>query len=425
MTKFLTSTAIVLAAGLAAGPAAAQYMAPPPPPPQTMPRVNQDSAEPAKTAATEGKITVSSKASKAIGELQTAVRAKDFANVPAKVAAAEAVAQTKDDKYAIGLMQREAAMAANDNVALASATERLANSGFLDSAKVTALYLDLGAHQFNAKQYAQAVASFQRASALSPNDPQALELLAQGMNAAGQKAEAGAVYQRLIQARLSAGQKPAEDMYKQAVGIAYGARSPNSVELARQWVAAYPSADSWSNALAVYRNLDNPDPSSLIDILRLARITDAMKGTGDFHAYAYEAANEANYGEAKSLIAEGIASGKIKASDPIIQEIQGVLKSKPTPTAADLATAEKGASVPTAFLRVGDRYYGAGNFAKAADLYRQAMAKGVDKNLANLRIGEALARSGDKAGATAAFNAVTGPLADVAKFWMLYVQRQA
>jgi hypothetical protein len=37
----------------------------------------------------------------------------------------------------------------------------------------------------------------------------------------------------------------------------------------------------------------------------------------------------------------------------------------------------------------------------------------------------ALARQGDKAGATAAFNAVTGPRADVAKFWLAYVNAKA
>ena len=95
------------------------------------------------------------------------------------------------------------------------------------------------------------------------------------------------------------------------------------------------------------------------------------------------------------------------------------------PTEAELAAAEKGAAIPSAYLRVGDRYYGAGNYAKAAALYRQALAKGADANTSNLRLGEALARSGDKAGATAALNAVTGPQADIAKLWLLYAQRPA
>jgi tetratricopeptide (TPR) repeat protein len=95
------------------------------------------------------------------------------------------------------------------------------------------------------------------------------------------------------------------------------------------------------------------------------------------------------------------------------------------PTAASLAAAEKGASIPNAFIRVGDRYYAAGDYAKAASLYRQALAKGADSSLANLRIGEALARSGDKAGATAALTSVGGARSDLAKFWLVYVQTHA
>jgi hypothetical protein len=54
-----------------------------------------------------------------------------------------------------------------------------------------------------------------------------------------------------------------------------------------------------------------------------------------------------------------------------------------------------------------------------------AMGKSADPNVANLHLGMALARGGDKPGATAALNAVTGPLADVAKFWLLYLQTRA
>jgi hypothetical protein len=423
--KFIGTSAIVLVAALTAAPAAAQmgqYSAPPPPP-QTMPRTPQPEAQ--ASTAPEPQIKVSSKALKAISELQAAVKANDVANIPAKAAAAQAVAQTKEDRYVIAQLQLQAAMAAKDNNAVAAAANAIAASGYVDAQKTAGLYTAVGAQFYNAKQYPQAQAAFEKAIAAQPQAIEPQKLLAEALNAQGRKAEGAAALQKAMQLSAAAGQKPEEALYKRAVGMAYDVKSANAVELSRQWVAAYPSQESWRNAFAIYRNLDNPDPASLLDLLRLARATDALQGTGDYHAYAYEAANEANYGEAKSLIAEGIASGKIKATDPIIQEIQGVLRSKSTPTAAELATAEKGAREPTAFLRVGDRYYGAGDYAKAADLYRQAQAKGVDKNLANLRIGEALARAGDKAGATAAFSAVTGPLADVAKFWMIYLQHQA
>ena len=107
----------------------------------------------------------------------------------------------------------------------------------------------------------------------------------------------------------------------------------------------------------------------------------------------------------------------------MIQDLQNALKGKAAPTAAELAAREAGAKVPNAFMRVADAYYGAGNYQKAAELYGKAVAAGADANLANLRLGEALARAGDKAGATAALNKVGGTQAPIAKYWLLYVQR--
>jgi tetratricopeptide (TPR) repeat protein len=422
--KLLATTAIALAAGLIAVPATAQmnYNTPPSAPQQTAVQPAQAAPQAAAQGA-QPKITLSKKAAKAILDLQTAVKANDVANIPAKLAAAQAVAETKDDRYAVGKLELDAALASKNNTQAIAAADAIAASGFLEPGKAAELYDSIGVQVYNAKQYDQAAALFQKAAALTPQSPEPLKLLAEARNSQGQRAEGAAALLKALQLSAAAGQKPEEALYKRAVGMAYDARSPSAVELGRQWAAAYPSPDSWHNAIAIYRNLDNPDPAAALDILRLARATDSLQGTGDYHIYAFEAANQANYGEAKSLIAEGIAAGKIKASDPIVQEIQGVLKGKSAPTAAELAAAEQGAKVPTAFLHVGDRYYGAGNYQKAADLYREALGKGADANLANLRLGEALARAGDKAGATAALNKVGGSLADIAKFWLIYVQR--
>ena len=418
--KLITTTAIALVAGIIAAPAAAQYGATAP---QQSGANAQQQQAPAQSA--QPQIKPSSKALKALVDLQTTVNNKDYANVPAKVAAAQAVASTKEDRYLIGQMQLKAAVGANDTASMATAIDAIANSGYGDAATNAKLYTSLGSELYNAKQYPQAAAAFQKAVALNPNDPQAGTLLGEAYFAEGQKAQAAAQFQKAIQSRVAAGQKPDEPLIKRAVAVAYESQSPSAVDLARQWVTAYPNASSWHDAIAIYRNLNHPDAATEFDLLRLARATDALQGTGDYHAYAYQAADQANYGEAKSLIAEGIASGKIKANDPIVQEIQGVLKAKPTPTAADLAAAEKAAREPNAFLRVGDRYYGAGNYAKAAELYREAAQHGADKDVANLRLGEALARSGDKAGATAALNSVTGSHAEIAKYWLTYVNQHA
>ena len=66
-----------------------------------------------------------------------------------------------------------------------------------------------------------------------------------------------------------------------------------------------------------------------------------------------------------------------------------------------------------------------GDYSSAVQAYKLAMAKSDgDAALANLHIGMALARSGDKAGATAALNAVTGPRAGIAKYWLTYVAQK-
>lgn len=408
--KILATTAIALVA--VASPASAQQAAP--------------SGQPVTVAASNpGKITISRKASKAFTELQKAVTSNDTANIPAKIQAAKAVAETKEDRYAIGKLELDAARAAKNSEASLVAIDYIAASGYLPAAQVAGLYNSLGAEFFNAKNPTRATAMFQKALAADPNNAETLRLMAESGSAGASPAQALAAMKTSLDQARSSGQKLPEDSYKRAIKIAYDARSPEAVVFGRDWVAAYPGPDSWHNALAIYRNLNHPDAATAFDVLRLSRLTNSMSGTGDYHTYAYEAASQGNYGEAKSLMSEAIAAGKVKASDPIIAEIQSALKSKSAPSAAELAAAERGAKVPTAFIHVGDRYYGAGNYAKAAELYRAGLAHGADANLANLRLGEALAQSGDKAGATAALNAVQGSLADIAKFWLVYVNRAA
>jgi tetratricopeptide (TPR) repeat protein len=415
--NLVSSTALALAAGLAAAPAAAQYNTPAPAP-------QQSAAQPAEAPASDMSAPkLSGKAGKAIIELQKAVKAHDTASIPAKLAAAKAVAQSKDDHFAIGALQLEAAQAANDDAGMLAGADEIAASGFVPATKVSGIYTQLGVSAYNGKKFDQAASLFQKAITVSPSNLEAVKFLGLAQNAAGHKAEASATLLKAIQQSAAAGQKPPEDLYKQAVGVAYGARSPSAIEASRQWVAAYPSADSWHDALAIYRGLGNPDPSLALDIMRLASATDSMRGSGDYNLYASNTINAGNYGEAKAVVAEGLSSGRIKASDPVIQDLQNALKGKAAPTAAELAAREAGAKVPNAFMRVADAYYGAGNYQKAAELYGKAVAAGADANLANLRLGEALARAGDKAGATAALNKVGGTQAPIAKYWLLYVQR--
>jgi tetratricopeptide (TPR) repeat protein len=402
----LFSTAALALAFVSAAPAAAQNKAP--------------AAQAAATA--PAKVTPSKKATPALIELQTAVQKKDWASVPAKIAAAQAVASTKEDRYLIGKFQLEAAVAQNDNNAAATAIEAMASSGQLGAAESSSLYQSLGGTFFNAKDFPRSVTAYQKALSLNPNNADAQSMLIEAYLSAGQKAEAGAALQRVIQARTAAGQKPDESLLKRAVAIAYDTKAPNAVEVARQWVAAYPSPASWSDALAIYNNVRQPDVEGVIDMSRLLLATNAMQRGDQYARYARAAAEVNNFNEAQLAYDAGVKANKINPTAADYSDLTSGLKAKQKATAADLAEATKTAQSGMALLRIGDRYYAMGDYSKAVELYRKAMGKpGVDTSVANLHIGMALARAGDKAGAKTALDAVTGTYADLAKFWQLYL----
>lgn len=417
--KPITTTAIALVAAVSAVPAAAQYGASAPPPQTAAPQA------PAKESA-QPQIKPSSKALKALVDLQTTVNKNDFANIPAKVAAAQAVASTKEDRYLIAELQLKAAVAQKDNTALASAVDAVASSGYIDAAKSSELYMSLGGSFYNDKQYAKAQAAYQKAAAANPSNSEAPALLGEALFAQGQKAEAAAAFQRAVQAKIAAGQKPEEVLLKRATVVAYEADSPIAVDLGRQWASSYPSTDSWRNSIAIYRNLSHPDVEGTIDLLRLMQATGSMTSPGDYGLFARATAEQNNFNEAQAVIDAGIAAKLVDPGNSEFRDIVVGLKAKPKATAADLAAATKSAQSGMALLRIGDRYYAMGNYAKAVELYHMAMGKpGVDKDVANLHVGMALARAGDKAGASAALNSVTGERAGIAKFWMAYVGQKS
>ena len=238
--------ALVIGSTAVTAPAFAQYQSAPPPP--VAPRASSPAAP-----AAQRKFDISNGARKAIVELQTAVNANDVANFPAKLAAAQAVGKTKDDKYVIGQLQLKAAVDQKDNVGIGNAIEAMLASGSASPAETSTLYINLGRQLYNAKQYDRAATAFERLIALNSNDTDAIVMLAETRKSQNRAADAVTLLQRAIAARVSAGQKPSEDWYKRAVAIAYDAKLPAAIPLSRDWVVAYPSPKNWRDTLLIYQ----------------------------------------------------------------------------------------------------------------------------------------------------------------------------
>ena len=408
-----------VAAALAVAPSVAGAQsygaAPTPPAPPAQPAGSIDTA-----------IKASPQAAKAIQDLQNAVNGKDVANIPAKVAAAQAVAKTQADNYWIARMQLKAAVDSNDYAAAQAAIDAMNATGLLPQSQIVSLYAGLGGSEFNAKQYAAAATAFAHVVAMDPNNLEATVDLARSRAAAGQGAEAVTALQRAIQMGSTGGKKPDEQLLKKAVAIAYNAKLPSALDLSREWVTNYPSAHSWHDTIAITRNLAHQDSESTIELLRLMQAAGAMRSPGDYSLFAQAAEEQRNFNEAEAVIDAGIAAKAIDPTDAQLKDFIADVRARKKPTAADLNEAVTMSPSGINLLRIGDDFYAMGNYSKAAEIYRQTMGKaGVDADVANLHLGMALARTGDKAGATVAFNAVTGPRADIAKLWLTYLQQQS
>jgi Tfp pilus assembly protein PilF len=371
-------------------------------------------------------LQLSKKARNAIVELQNAVIANDRASIPAKLAAAQALAETNDDKYAIAINQIKAATNANDLPAMRAGIDALQASGGADKADVVARYNNLGKRYYDAKSLDQAAASFEQALAVDANNGDALKMLASTREGQGRGADAATLMAKSIAATKAAGAKPKEGDYKFAARVAYDAKAPAAGEITRAWLADYPTAANWHQALRIYRDVNSLQGQQLLDVMRLANAANALSGDGDYFGYVNELITRGYLNEAKTVIAEGGAKKAIDLNKPAFSQFAPKLAKAPTRAAIDAASKAALAGGPAKnAMEAGDTLYGIGAYAQAASLYKAAASRpGVDANTANLHLGMALARSGDKAGATAALNAVTGPQANLAKYWLILLNSQ-
>lgn len=376
----------------------------------------------AATSSTGRKLTVSPAAQKALLALQDAVNANDTATIPAKLAAAKAAAKSPDEKFFVATNQTKVAMAANDLAGIRAGVDALQESGVAETPDLVARYTDLGKRYKAAGQVDQAVAMLDKAMALNPNSVPTLINLASIRDAQGQKAEAVALMQKSFLASKAAGTKVEEGNYKFAAGLAYAQRLPIANEVAREWVAAYPSAASWRDSLRIYRDLSRPQPGQLIDLMRLARAANSLNGENDYFTLSNALVSAGKLAEAKAVLAEAKAAPGVDVTKSQFTSLNAKAAAAPGRAAIDATakTALAGAN-GKAMVDAGDALYGVGAYAEAVPLYRAALTKGADAGTANLRLGMALARSGDNAGATAALNAVSGPSADIARYWLLWL----
>lgn len=374
---------------------------------------------------------------KAAQAAQTAIRAGDFATAEPALGQLDAAVKNDNDRYFAASLRLELEQAkirqqrqANpnapvDNNRLAGPIDALLASPFTEPAQKAQMAYIRGQIAYENKQYPQTLQYWQQAQQLGYTDPNFALNVMRVKEASGNTAGALTDLEAELQRTTAAGQKPSEELIR--YGLARGIKQPGqAVPWMKRLLVAYPTTKNWRDVAVLYGiqqgSVATLDGSQKLDLFRLMHQTKSLADQYDYREYADDAFKRGLPEEAKRILAEGVAAGKIPAGGTEYKAMQTEIN-KAIANESPLGPLEakaKSAGDGKLAAQTAEAYLSQNNNAKAAELYRIAAQKGgVNADEVNTRLGIALARQGDKEGARAAFTAVKGtPRADLAQLWI-------
>ena len=376
-------------------------------------------------------------------QAQTAISQNNVAAAEPLVAQIEAAATTDDDKYVAAALRYDlenrklaAAQEANpkapvDETVLAKPLDALIAAKSTPAADRGKYLFRRGALAANSGQSQVAVQYFtqaKQAGFTSPDlDIQLAKLKVQSGDVAGGLAD----LDQVVTAQKAAGQTPPEAYYRYAIATANNkGMKAQTIDWMKKYLVAYPTPKVWRDVILQYAFAQNApvktDKLQQIDLFRLMRASNSLVDQAAYEEYAQAVYDRGNPYEAAAVLKEGMASGKIPATSTFSKRLLGDANTA-IKNEGSLASSEKQAAAAKdgkLSAQTADAYLGQGNYAKAIELYRQALTKGgVDKDEVNTHLAIAQARSGDKAGAQTTFASITTqPRADIAGLWTTWLQ---
>ena len=370
---------------------------------------------------------------------QPALQAKNVATAEPAIVAIEGAAKTDDDKYIAAAFRLQlesikvsAATAAGSKVdaaAMKAPLDVLLVNPKTPPEQLPAYTYQRGAIAFDQRNYPEALTYFNKAKQLGYNNPDLALQIVKAKIDSGDVQGGTADLETAVQTMNAAGQKAPEDYYRYAISKTMaGKLNAQTIGWMKRYVAAYPTAKTWREVLYNYGlqqgSVVTLDKYQTVDLFRLLRQTKGLADQYSYEEYGQKVLDMGLPDEAKAVIAEGRASGKLPATGNATAILADANKS--IAAEGSLATVEKKAAASATgalSAQTADAYFGKGDYAHAIPLYTQALQKGgVKADDVNTHLGMAKALSGDKAGAKAAFAAVSGaPRADIAGFWSAWV----
>ena len=357
------------------------------------------------------------------------IKAKKYSEALAKLREADAVPnRNANENFLLEQMRASAALSAGDNGQAIKAIQALLNSGRLPESQQAQYAASLASLYYREKDYKDAAQWASRALKSNPSDGAMRSLQIQSYYLAGDLAGASREALEDVQAAEKAGRTPPEDRLQLLANIASktGDRAAYVVGIERL-VAYYPKKEYWVDLLRRLEAKPGFSNRLTLDLYRLRAATKTLDSANEVVEMAQLALQQKQAGEAKQVLDSAFAAGLLgKGTEAERQKRLLALASErvaDAPNQLKQAEAEAlAAAEGSDLVNVGFAYSGLGQHEKGIALMQQGIAKGKLKRAyeANLHLGIAYLRAGQKAKAQQAFKLVGGTdgTADLARLWM-------
>jgi tetratricopeptide (TPR) repeat protein len=355
--------------------------------------------------------------------VQKLQQAGDHAGALAKLTEAAAVPRAeKDDALIMAKLKLFSAQNLKDNAKLEEALLEAAEAPSITPEEKLNFSKFIAGLASNRKDYQLAWKWYEFYLAQKPDDVDMLVQAASVNAALGAKPRVVELLGKAIDLREAAGQKGDRSWYEfRAQSVIDGNMTDKIMPALLGWVKAFPEPKSYNLSIElVKQRAGNMDNNLLLDWGRLMWAAGAMSTGNNYLEYADAAIERGMPNEADMVLKEAIAKKLVDPTKVNVAEIVKLAASKNNETKAALPGLEKEAKTsPRIALVVADTLANLGDHAKAVGFYKGLVGNTVvDQDTVNLRMGAALLKMGDKAGAKAAFDAVkAGPRSQIAQFY--------
>jgi tetratricopeptide (TPR) repeat protein len=372
-------------------------------------------------ATAEAQQKVSQKVGVPLKAAQDAIAKKRWDQALAKIREADAApGKTAFDQYKINEMLWYVYLQQGRNADAARVLEGQLASGQMPASEKVQRTKTLAQLYARAGSYGKAASTAQQYLKSVPGDKDMQLLVANAYFMQKDYKGAIAAAERL----MKGGGTPSQDLLQLVLRSNYELNdSAGTARALEQLLKYYPSEDTWVRVLDGYLKQTKHD-DELMALYRLAEDVGALKEPRQYVDMT-QALVIGGFGqEAERIMKKGIDAGLFQGEE--LNRARRTLEAAKRradqeraalpKAAAQLAAARTGEEME----KIGELYFSAGDYTQAASALQKAIAKGgvEDLDRANMVLGIALKRKGDKAGANKAFDAIKDPkFAEVAKLW--------